>query len=76
MVPDVLYRDYRISFDVEEAPLEGFWKVQAAVVKAADATRVERGHLVIASQYFSSEKAAIDFIIAEAKKWIDTQREL
>lgn len=71
MVPDVFYRGYRIVSDVQEEPGTGFWKARAAVVKPANATGVERVHRVVSTAYFSSEKAACDFLIAEAKKWID-----
>jgi hypothetical protein len=73
MVPDVFYRGYRIVSDVEEIARTGFWKGKAAVVEPADTTGVERVHPVVATAYFRTEKAAIDFIVAEAKKWIDAR---
>jgi hypothetical protein len=72
MTPDVYYRGYRIVSEIEEVPRTGFWKGKAAVVEPTDACGVERVHPITATAYFRTEKAANDFIIAEAKKWIDT----
>ncbi len=71
MAPDGFYRDYRIVSDIEEVPGTGFWKGKAAVVKPSDVSGVERVHRVVTTTYFRTEKDAIDFIIAEAERWID-----
>jgi hypothetical protein len=73
MTPDVAYRGYRIVSEIEEIPGTGFWKGKAAVVEPADASGVERVHPITATAYFRTEKAASDFIVAEAKKWIDAE---
>ncbi len=71
---DVFYRGYRIVSAVEETPGTGFWKGKAAVVEPADASGLERVHRVVAITYFRTEKTASDFLVAEAKKWVDGQR--
>ncbi len=72
-MPDVLYLGYRIVFDIEEIPRTGFWKGKAAVVKPMGTSGAETFHQILSTTYFRSEKAANDFILAEAKRWIDAE---
>ncbi len=79
MVPDVLYRGYRIVSDIKHDPSTGYWRAKAVVVEPADDSGIERVHSMGVTGYFGTQKAALDFlddIITEAQKWIDTQREL
>jgi hypothetical protein len=71
MPPDVFYRGYRIVSDVQEVPGTRFWRPKAAVVKPPDVSGVERVHPIITSGWYSSEDAAGDFVLNEAKEWID-----
>ncbi len=71
MVPDIFYRGYRIVSDAKEEPAGGFWRAKAAVVEPADASGVERVHPIGTIGWFRTEQEAIDFFVAEAKKWVD-----
>jgi hypothetical protein len=62
---------YRIVSDVEVLPGTRFWKCMAAVVQPAGDSDVERIYPIIATVYFLTGQAANDFIIAQAKQWID-----
>ncbi len=73
MPPDVFYRGYRIVSDIQEEPGIGDCKVKAAVVMPADASGIERVHPLVRGVYVRSEKEASDFVLAEAKKWIDAE---
>ncbi len=79
MVPDTVYRGYRIVSDINHDPGTGFWRAKAAVVEPPDGSGVEKVHPMGAIAYLRTEKAALEFIdeiITEAEKWIDAQREL
>jgi hypothetical protein len=68
MSNDLTYYGYRIVSDVREVPGTRTWMGKAAVVQPADAFGIERVHPIFADACFITEKAASDYLIAEAKK--------
>ena len=73
-MPDNLtYCGYRILSDVREVAGTGIWMGKAAVVEPPDASGIERVSPIFTGTSFNTEKAAYDYLIAEAKKWIDSQ---
>lgn len=74
--PDIFYRGYRIVSDIQNVPGTHLWKANAAVVKPADVAGVERVHRIVTSAWYSSEDEAGDFVLSEAKEWIDTDCDL
>lgn len=73
MSDDLTLRGYRIVCDVREGPGMRTWMGKAAVVQPADEFGIERVHHIFADACFTTEKAAFDYLIADAKKWIDSQ---
>jgi len=73
MSDDFTLFGYRIVRDVREVPGTRIWVGEAAVVEPADAFGVERVHSILVDAFFTTEKAASDYLIAEAKKWIKNQ---
>lgn len=75
MSDDLTLFGYRIVCDTREVPGTPIWLGKAAVVQPADCLGVERVHRILGDACFTSEKAVSDYLIAEAKKWIDNQLE-
>ncbi len=73
MSDDLTLRGYRIVCDVREVPDTRIWMGKASVVKPADARGIERIHKIVVTACFTSEQAAFDHLIADAKKWIGKQ---
>lgn len=74
MSDDVTYRGYRIVYDVREVPGTKLWTGKGAAVEPADAAGIERVSLIFTPPcFFSSDKAAYDCVVSEAKKWINKQ---
>jgi len=73
MSDDFTLCGYRIVCDVREVPGTRIWTGKAAVVQPADASAIERIHPLFADACFTTEKAASDYLIAQAKKWIENQ---
>lgn len=73
MSDDLTLCGYRIVCDVHEVPGTRIWMGKAAVVQPADENGIERVHRIFAPCCFISEKSATDYLIVEAKKWIDPQ---
>ncbi len=74
MLNDVTLCGYRIVCDVREVSDTRIWVGKAAVVQPADKFGVERVQQhIFPDSCFTSEKAAFDYLIADAKKWIDQQ---
>jgi len=73
MSDDLTLCGYRIVCDAREVPGTRIWIGKAAVVQPADAFGIERVHSIFADACFTTEEAASDYLIAEAKKWIDNQ---
>lgn len=73
MSDDLTYCGYRIVCDVREVPGMRTWMGKAAVVQPADEFGIERIHSIFADACFTTEKAVSDYLIAQAKKWIDKQ---
>ena len=70
---DLAYRGYRILSDIREVSGMRIWMGKAAVVAPADISGIERVSPIFAGTPFETEKAAYDYLIAEARKWIDKQ---
>jgi hypothetical protein len=73
MSDDFTFCGYRIVYDVHEVPGTRIWTRKAAVVQPADGNGIERVHPITAAAFFTSEKAVSNFLIAEAKRWVDSQ---
>lgn len=73
MPDDVTYHGYRILSDIREVYETRIWMGKAAVVAPPDAFGIERVSPFYTGSCFSTEQAAYDSLIAEAKKWIDDQ---
>ena len=72
-VDNLMHCGFRIFYDVREVPGTGIWMGKAAVVEPADASGIERVSPIFTGNCFTAENAARDYLIAEAKKWIDRQ---
>lgn len=70
---DLTYRGYRIVCDVRQVPSTRIWMGKAAVVEPADAYGIERVSPIFTADCFSNKKAACDYLITEAKQWIEKQ---
>lgn len=73
MSDDLRYRGYRIVSDVRKVAEPPLWTGKAAVVQPADNNGIERVYPVFAPRCFVSEESASDYLITEAKKWVDMQ---
>jgi len=73
MSDDLTLCGYRIVCDVRVVPDTRIWMGKAAVLEPADDRGIERVHHVFATTCFTSEKAAFDHLVTNAKKWIDKQ---
>jgi hypothetical protein len=73
MSDDFTFCGYRIVYDVREVPGTRIWTGKAAVVQPADENGIERVHPITAAACFISEKAVSNFLVAEAKRWVDSQ---
>lgn len=71
MLTDVHYRGYRIVWDARRQPDTVFWTGKAAVVLPADALGVKKIHRITGGEHFLNEEDARDYLINEAKEWID-----
>ncbi len=73
MRDEVMVCGYRIVFDLRQVPDTMIWMGKAAVVKPADEFGIERVEHIVAKSCFTSERAAFDNLISDAKNLINTQ---
>ena len=64
------YRGYRIIWDVRELTGTGLWRARAAVTVPPPVSPSEPIHS-LDGFYFANSKQAMDYVIDEAKRWID-----